>query len=281
MKHSNLTYRDKILKWFDIHSNKINSLCEDNQHILDWIYGDYTGKTSAKIDLTNKLVNRKADLGLVKTETFKKILNTFISISESQDQSSTFVLQSLIKQEARLRKVKEDFPFINQLILTDSQWGSPNREIRNKILYSDIAEQGLLSVKDDDQKINYNCHPIIFLLQHYFFYLHEIRNHDTGTFLKIDKIHEFNEHIFLSKLPFQFDASIKESMDFLSINEQDSITNMLDKIKLLKETKVNNFNSSILYPTIQAIGDTIKREFYRNLKSELHVNQTKEHKVKL
>jgi hypothetical protein len=281
MKHSNLTYRDKILKWFDIHPNKINSLCEDNQHILDWIYGGYTGKTSAKVDLTSKLVNRNADLGLVKTETFKKILETFVSITGTQEQSATFVFQSLIKQKDQLKKVKTDFSFLNQLILSDLQWETPNRELRNKILYSDIVVHSSLLTNDDEHKINYSSHPILFLLQNYFFYLHEVRNHDTFTFLKIDTIHSLNEHILLSELPVEFTKPIQESMDFLSIEDQDGIVNILEKIKQLKETKVNNFNNPILLPTIQAIGDTIKRDFYRSLKGELYVNQYKEHKLKL
>lgn len=281
MKHSNLTYRDKILKWYDIHPNKINSLCEDNQHILDWIYGGYTGKNSAKIDLTNKLVNRKADLGLIKPQTFKKILETFVSIADSQAQSSTFVLQSIIKQKEQLKQVKTDISFINHLILNDLPWNSPNRELKNAILYSDIPHNIPLLSKDDEHKINYNAHPIIFLLEHYFVYLHELRNHDTYTFLKINKIHELNSNMLLSSISFQFDKPMKESMEFLTIGNLDSLGDILNKIKELKETKINNFNSSVLVPTIDAIKDTIQRELYRSLKGDLEIKTIKEHKFKL
>jgi hypothetical protein len=281
MKHSNLTYRDKILKWFDVYPNKINSLCEDNLHIFDWIYGGYCGKISAKIDLTIELINRKADLNLIKLDTFKEIVKTFIGILDSQEHTTTFVLQSILKQKNQLNMIKKDFSFLNQLILSDLEWDSPNRKLKNLILYSDIENKTTLSIKNDEPKVNYSLHPIAFLMQHYFLYLHEFRNHDTYTFLKINKIHELNEELLLSKIYFELNNHLKERMSFISLVKNDHISEILIKIKCIKESKINNFNSPIILPTIKAIEDTVQRDLYRNLELDLKINKVKKQFLKI
>lgn len=272
MKHSNLTYREKILRWFDAHPSTINSLCESNQHILDWIYGGYRGKLSAKIDLTIKLVNRGADLAYVSPETFKTILYTFIAPNDSQQEHAVFVLKNILKRKEKLKESKKDLPYFNSLILADSIWEAPNNELKNEILYSDISGETHPFLKDVAHKINYNSHPVIFLLQHYFLFINEIKSGNTHSFLKLDKIHELNDDINFTKMSFQYHESysyIPNQMISASIGVQDTVLNVLEKIKTIKQNSRTNINSSNVSKNIEIIDAIIKRDLCRNLNHDL------------
>jgi hypothetical protein len=284
MKYSNLTYREKILRWFDLNPSTINSLCEVNQHILDWIYGGYRGKLSAKIDLTIKLINRGADLSKVKIETFRTILFTFISPIDSQDNSAVFVLKAILQEKSRVQEIKKDLPFFNSLILTDSIWNAPNSDLKNQILYSDISGNLPPFVKDIAHKINYNIHPVIFLLQHYFFFTSEFKTNNANPFLKIDKIHELNEEIIFNKMSFQYHENyqyIQDQMISASIGVNDNVLNVLEKIKHKYENNKSSLSTKSTEEIINIIDMVIKRDFYRNLNSELPENSKKQKRLKI
>ncbi len=280
MKYSNLTYSEKILKWFEVNPKTINSVCEDGYHILDWIYGGYNGKVSAKVDLTFFLLSRNANLGLVKINTYKNILQTFLSDPFSQNKETGFVLQCVLNQKQHLNNIKNDQKFFNSLILNDTVWDSPNCNIKNQILYSEIITPSY-SNEEHEYKINIYAHPIEFLLEQYFFYLYELRNYNTYTFRKIDKIHELNENIFLEDMYLNFKGKTLDNLEHFSINKNDSVNKILEKVKQMKELKINNLNNPFILHTIDAINNTIHRDFYRKLQIDVLRKDIKEYKHKL
>ena len=280
MKYSNLTYSEKIIKWFESNPKIINSICEDGCHILDWIYDGYTGKVSAKVDLTILLLSKHASLNLIKVDTYKKILQTFLSTSFQHHEGTKFVLQFLLEERKHLNEAKNDPHFFNPLILNDTFWDSSYCNIKNQILYSKVIVP-FCSDKEHEYKVNIYSHPINFLLEQYFFYLHEFRNYDTYTFLKIDKIHELNENIFLENMYVDGNEKMLENLNHFSINKEHNIIQILDKIKKIKESKINNLNNPLMLSTIEAIDKIIHRDFYRGLQRDLFTKEAKENKFKV
>lgn len=279
MKYSNLTNREKIIKWFDTHPSTINSLCENNNHILDWIYDGYRGKLSAKIDLTIKLVNRSANFDLVKDENFRRIVHAFITPIETQEDYSVFVLKLILKQDKKLKMIKDDLLSLNSLILANSIGEGPNSELKNKILYSNMRVDNPSFLKDIFHKINYNSHPAIFLLQNYFLFSQNSQSQTKNTFLKIDKIHELNDGIIFSKMPFQYQENypyIKDEMLNFSIGLNDCILDVLQTIN-----NNQDISSKLKTDGLNPIEEIIKRDFYRNLNYELPTNRTKKNKLKI
>ncbi|NCQ51480.1 hypothetical protein GW796_06215 [archaeon] len=277
MKYSNLTSTDKILGWFAKHPLKINDYCDDNTHIFDWIYNGYRGQSSAKLNLVYELIKRNANFSNIKEDTFRQIVFSFISSLE-QPQSSSFVLTNLLKEQDKLNILKSDFSNLNFIISSYPNYSHNFSDIKDKIIYSNVPPFIEQDKKDIAHVIGYNSHPIIFLIQYQIFkgYL------ENKNIQKLNTIHELNEHIVLSHIPFQYkesNSSILSELNNLNYTKSDSCLTMLEK---LNSFYIENFTMTTqIKENSEIIKNIKKRELYRTLSLDLSNSNTQFKKNKI
>lgn len=276
MKHANLTTQEKIISWFERYPFTINQYCENNTHILDWVFNGYRGKESAKISLVYELIKRDCSVDYCSFDTFKIITNNIFKIEQP---ANTNIILLNIQKSKHLQRLKDDCVFFNNL-LDNTLFKEQNEELKYDILSRNQPQYNKQEQACFGSKIAYNSHPFIFLIQSSILYSHNFFKIEKNLKL-LNKLNTFSE-INLSNTPFEYLENSSDISSYIDKLKLDKLDNCFDVTKkLINSFKQVHSGENELNKLHLLLEETEKIEFYKILKKELSSKNNFSKKIKI